>query len=287
MAEIQRKYPSRAKMIVQALETARFYTSNALHNLEHLKRLVLPGSRMDTYLTTMFGVNSVDSKLLGKIEKAISPICRALANPTWGKQNGERFVVGHLKYLEDRATAFVFDGSGAKRIYLTQFFFHMKLGWYRSAVPQPFDVDAHGQGAVIIHEMSHLLTHTIDIIYLDTMNPFLDLISTVSHLGQKKYDEQKELQEEGLSLATPKSKLFTDWDETTNTYKSIDQLPGHKEVAREVLKTTGTRNMDAARDAFLDPTSADKRIDVILRNADSITLLICELGRQLDPSPPH
>jgi hypothetical protein len=45
--------------------------------------------------------------------------------------------------------------------------------------------------------------------------------------------------------------------------------------------------MDAARDAFLDPTSADKRIDVILRNADSITLLICELGRQLDPSPPH
>lgn len=287
MAEIQRKYPSRAKMIMQALETARFYTSNALHNLERLKRLVLPGSRMDTYLTTMFGVNSVDAKLLGKIEKAISPICRALANPTWGKQNGERFVVGHLKYLEDRATAFVFDGSGAKRIYLTQFFFHMELGWYRSAVPQPFDVDAHGQGAVIIHEMSHLLTHTIDIIYLDTMNPFLDLISTVSHLGQKKYDEQKELQEEGLSLATPKSKLFTDWDETTNTYKSIDQLPGHKEVAREVLKTTGTRNMDAARDAFLDPTSADKRIDVILRNADSITLLICELGRQLDPSPPH
>jgi hypothetical protein len=43
--------------------------------------------------------------------------------------------------------------------------------------------------------------------------------------------------------------------------------------------------MDQARDAFLDPVRADKRIDVLLRNADSMTLLICELGRQIDPGP--
>ncbi|WP_434570537.1 hypothetical protein J3P88_17130 [Pseudomonas sp. Z3-6] len=282
MAEIRRKYPFRANAIVQALETARFYSFNALQNLHALKQQVLPGSRLDRYLRFFFGVSSVDARLISKIENAISPICQALANPSWEQMNADRIVVGTLKHLEDRATAFVLEPAAVGRIYITQFFFEMGLDWYRSVVPESFNVDAHAQGATFIHEISHQLFNTIDIIYLDAAMPFLDLISTATYLGREKYETQKELQQNGLSLNTPKSKLFTQWDETDNTFKGIELLSVYKGTAREILKITGAKNMNEARDAFLDPILPDTRIDVILRNADSITLLICELGRQLD-----
>ncbi|WP_413791191.1 dermonecrotic toxin domain-containing protein [Pseudomonas sp. N4] len=285
MAEIRRKYPHRANAIVQALETARFYSFNALHNLHQLKRQVLPGSRLDRYLKSFFGVSHVDARLLSKIETAISPICQALADPSWELQNANRIVVGHLKHLEDRATAFVLEPAAVGRIYITQFFFDMGLDWYKTAVPDTFNVDAHAQGATFIHEVSHQLFNTLDIIYLDAALPFLDLISTATYLGQVHYDKQKDLQANGLSSTTPKSKLFTQWDSTDNTYKKVELLPLYKETTQEILKITGAKTMEHARDDFLDPILPDKRIDVILRNADSITLLICELGRQLDASP--
>jgi len=54
-------------------------------------------------------------------------------------------------------------------------------------------------------------------------------------------------------------------------------------ISEEVLKLTGSNTMQEARNAFLDQQNPDVRIDVILRNADSIARLICEIGRQLDP----
>lgn len=285
MTEIRRKYQHRANAIVQALETARFYSFNALHNLHQLKQQVLPGSRLDSYLKLFFGVSNVDASLLSKLETAISPICRALADPTWELQNANRIVVGHLKHLEDRATAFVLEPAAVGRIYLTQFFFDMGLDWYKAVVPDTFNVDAHAQAATFIHEISHQLLDTFDIIYLDAVLPFLDLISTATYPGQVQYTKQNDLQLNGLSLTTPKSKLFTQWDSAENTYKKLELLPLYKETTRGILKITGAKTMDIARDDFLDPILPGKRIDVILRNADSITLLICELGRQLDASP--
>jgi hypothetical protein len=107
----------------------------------------------------------------------------------------------------------------------------------------------------------------------------------VTHLGKQEYDRLEKLQSNGLSLTTPKAKLFTQWDSADNTFKSLEFIPVEKATYREILKITGAPSMNAARDAFLDPISPDKRIEVILRNADSITLLICEMGRQLEAPP--
>ncbi len=52
MAQIRRKYPHRANMIVQALETARFYSFNTLCNLDQFKRQGLVGARLDGILKT-------------------------------------------------------------------------------------------------------------------------------------------------------------------------------------------------------------------------------------------
>lgn len=124
---------------------------------------------------------------------------------------------------------------------------------------------------------------THDIVYLDALLPFLDLISQVTHDGRARYDSLDDQQHNGLSLTTPRSRLFMGWDSAASTFKSLELLPEFKATAKEILKVTGARTMNEARDIFLNPGSADKRVDVILRNADSLTLLICELGRQLDP----
>lgn len=72
------------------------------------------------------------------------------------------------------------------------------------------------------------------------------------------------------------------WDHRARMLKSLEQIRQFKDMTREILKITGATSISEARDIFLDPASADKRIDLILRNADSMTLLICMLGRQLD-----
>ncbi|EJL05568.1 hypothetical protein PflQ2_2683 [Pseudomonas fluorescens Q2-87] len=282
MKEIRRKYPRHAQIIVQGLETARYYCFNALHNLEQARRQVHPGSRLDTYLRSFFGVNPVDESLIRTIHAAVSPICQALADPSWELQNANRIVMGSLRNVNDRATAFVIEPQASGRIYLTELFFDAGLDWYRAVVPQSFNVDAHAQGATLIHEISHQLFDTLDIIYLDAPLPFLDLISRSTQFGRQQYDRQKELQQNGLSLTTPRSRLFMEWDNAANSFKSLEAFPQNKDTVREILKMTGARTMNEARDVFLDSHLAQKRIDVILRNADSMTLLICELGRQLD-----
>lgn len=285
MAQIRRNYPAYANMIVQALEVARYYSFNALHNLDQVKHQVLPGSRLDTFLKSFFGVKKVDASLIKKIHTAVSPLCQALADPSWETRNAKRLVIGSLKYTDDRATAFVLEPEATGRIYLTQYFFEVGLDWYKDAVPDSFNVDAHAQAAVLIHEVSHQLFDTLDIVYLDAALPFLDLISNATQFGYSKYNDQKDQQRNGLSLTTPRSKLFMAWDSAAGGLKSLELFPEHRDMARQILKMTGARTMSEARSIFLDPDSSAGRIDVILRNADSMTLLICELGRQLD-SPP-
>lgn len=285
MAQIRRKYPHYATAIVQALETARHYCGNALHNLDQIKRQVPPGSRLEVFLKDFFGVHEVDAGLVQKVHTSVAPICQALADPSWELQNGKRIVIGNLKDANDAATAFVLEPNAIGRIYLTQFFFHVGLDEYKALVPSSFNVDAHAQGATLIHEISHQLFDTYDIAYLDAVLPFLDLISRATPLGKEKYNSQKKQQSSALSLNTPRHKLFTAWDGTAGVLRSLERVPELQDVAAEILKVTGAGSMDEARDVFLYPHLPDKRIDVILRNADSLTRLICELGRQLDAPP--
>ena len=286
MAEIRRKYPHRANAIVQALETARYYSLNALHNLALIKRRIPSGSRVDTFLKPFFGVKKVDVSLIQKIHTAISPICRALADPSWDSQNPKRVVIGSLSQANDDLVAFVLEPEATGTIYLTDLFFDTGMDWYKEAVPNSFNVDAHAQGATLIHEISHQLFNTIDIVYLEAALPFPDLISQATHEGRRRYNALKNQQTNVLSLTTPRARLFTAWDIEDDAPRSLDLFGRYKDTVKEILKMTGARTLDEARDAFLDPDLPDKRIDVILRNADSLTLLICELGRQLDPPSP-
>ena len=94
---------------------------------------------------------------------------------------------------------------------------------------------------------------------------------------------QIDFQREALSLESRRDELFARWNSTLSSWVSLDSVPGLDHVGREILNLTKARTMDDARNAFLSRVDSTSRIDVILHNADSVAMLICEMGRQLDP----
>ncbi|MHA3739120.1 dermonecrotic toxin domain-containing protein [Pseudomonas sp. Eth.TT006] len=282
MAEIRARHPEKARLLTQAIDLARYYAFNSLHNLTQLRQPAI-GSRLDVFLRGFFDVPRVDAAVLEKIRQAIVPICNALVDPTEDLMNTERFVVGSNKYSQSKLIAFVLDNDSSRKVHFTEKFFNQGLDWYHDGLTQPFNVHGHAQAATLIHEFAHQITHAVDIASLEARRPFTDLISTITGYGAALKVSQTRFQREALSLATPHEELFSVWSRELGDWASMDSIPGMSHIGKEIIKATGRPTLEEARSAFLDPQNTGARINTILRNADSIAFLICEMGRQLDP----
>lgn len=281
MDEIRTLHPEKARMIVQAIDMARFYAFNSMHNLVQLRKLA-PGTRLETFLKGFFDVPEVDLMLVEKIKHAILPICNALVDPGEDLLNSERFVVGSTRQVSNDLIAFVLDNDTRKYVHFTERFFEQGLDWYKSCLSEPFDVNAHSQAATLIHEFGHIYSKALDIATLEARRPFSDLIAPITGYGAAMKRSQQDFQRTALSLATPREELFALWNGALGGWINLDAVPGRKHVGQEVLKLTNSKTMADARSVFLNRVDATSRIDVILRNADSLAYLICEMGRQLD-----
>jgi hypothetical protein len=283
MPQIRQMYPVKAQMIQHAIDLARLYAFNSLHNLAQLKANV-PGTRLDGFLRVFFGVDRVELGLLDKLKDAIVPICKALVDPDDDLMNTERFVVGSNVFVSS-VIAFVLTNDHRKMVHFTEHFFDPQLDFYKSALSQPFDVDGHARAATLIHEFAHQFAQAEDFASLEARRPFADLITTLTLYGLGMQHELERFQSAALSLTTPRRELFSRWSSQKSAFVSLEKISGAKVLSKQILTLTRSPTMDDARDAFLDPVKPDARIDVILRNADSIARLICEMGRQLDPVP--
>lgn len=284
MDAIRRLYPLEAQMIVQALDLARLYAFNSLHNLAQLKTSSA-GTRLEAFFKDFFGVSTVDTTLLKKLHDTLVPLCEALVDPTLDRLDHNRFVVGWNRYPSEGLIAFVLDKDQQNKVHFTERFFSQGLSEYAGALTQPFDVVAHAQAATLIHEFSHLFSRTIDIAYLEARRPFSDLISTITAQHSRLKQTQEQFQREALSIHTPLEELFSYWNQELNEWQDFDEIPEAKHLSDEIKRLTGAEDMDQARRAFHDRVSPHRRIDTILRNADSVARLVCEMGRQLDPVP--
>jgi len=284
MDEIRKKHPQKARALVQAIDLARFYAFNCLHNLA-LLRAGNSSARVESFLKDLFDVPQITADVLGKVKDAIEPICKALVDPTDDLLNTERFIVGSNNYLHD-VIAFVLDGDEKKKVHFTEHFFNQQLQSYIGFVDPSFDIDAHAQASTLIHEFSHQFSKALDIASTRAREPFIDLISTVTTYGSKLKNELELEQSLALSLSTPRAQLFSEWNSTLQMWVGIDQLPELKPVSDEILGLTASKTIQEARNAFFDQQTPNARINVILRNADSIARLICETGRHLDPLSP-
>lgn len=284
MNEIRVHHPAKAQAILQAVDLARFYAFNSLHNMAQLRQL-LPGTRLDTFLKSFFGITTVDAALLDKIKTAITPICSALVDPADDLLNTDRFVVGSNKCPSSDLIAFVLEKDLHKTVHFTEKFFNPQLDRYKSNLTAPFDVDGHSQASVLLHELSHAYRNTLDIKGLEARRPFSDLIHSITRYSATLKQDQEEFQRDALSLTTPRHELFARWNSSLNSWVSLDSIPEQYHIGKEILELTKSKTMEDARNAFLDRADPAIRIDTILRNADSIAFLICEMGRQLDPAP--
>ncbi|VVO26094.1 dermonecrotic toxin domain-containing protein [Pseudomonas fluorescens] len=284
MDEIRRKYSHKAQTIVQAMDIARYYAFNSLHNFSQL-RITAPGTRLDTFLKTFFSVNAIDAPILDKIKKVIVPICQALVDPGLDELDTNRFVVGSNASPDDNVIAFAIQTDMQKRVYFSESFFDPDLDDYKFFVPPHFEVDAHAQAVTLIHEFSHHFAKTIDIAYLEARLPFTDLIDAATQAGAKLKAKSEKIQREALSMATPHAALFARKNQATRAWESLDSIPETAHIAKRIIKITGTKTLNDARTAFRDRVNPHLRIDTILSNADSVAMLICEMGRQLDPAP--
>ncbi|NUT78905.1 hypothetical protein HNO86_28070 [Pseudomonas sp. C1C7] len=283
MMSIRFNYPEKARTIIQAIDLARFYAFNSLHNLAQARSLQ-QGTRLDGLLRVFFDVPKVDISLLDKIGKAVIPLCKALVDPNEELLNTERFVVGSMREADDRTSAFVIDDDERKQVHFSDAFFNPQLEIYQGFLTEPFDIDGHAQAAILIHEFSHIFSKTLDMSYLEARRPFSDLIAEQTSLGAQMKSTQESFQRTALSQATPREQLFARWNNQLKAWISLDAIEGIEHVGNEILKITASKTMEEARSAFRNPVNPDARIAVILRNADSVAHLICQMGRQLDPA---
>ena len=93
----------------------------------------------------------------------------------------------------------------------------------------------------------------------------------------------KDIQENSYSISTPIGHLFKSLDAVGAVGDDIGVDPDTDYIRDQILETTGGIDLSNAREIF--KTNLTKRFHTQMDNADSLTLLITTLGRQLDPVP--
>lgn len=269
----------KALCINEALNVATYYAVTCKRNILLFTKDPKPGSRVGLFLTEMFGVLSPSPSQLARIERSVDEILDELVNSTLTAPDSGRFVTGTSIWQPLESYAFTLPDDAQRKIYLLDRFFDPRLDVYQNHLCAPFDISAHARASVLIHEVTHLKCHTEDLAYLDSMRPFQDLICVDTLGGQRLHTSLSDLRATALSTLTPASVLFKTWDSLSRRWEDLGRF-GATHARDKVLKLTGAKTLDDARQIFM--SNADKRIDTILVNADSLTYLITHLGRVLD-----
>ncbi|MCR4538231.1 hypothetical protein NUV89_07480 [Pseudomonas sp. 18.1.10] len=266
--------------IDRALNIALYYTIACGRNLTAFARQRDTDSRVGRILTEMFGILTFNPAQVEKIRARVREIENGLSAEDLLRLDSGRFVSGEARRGTRNSLAFVIPDDLQRKIYLLNLFFKPGMNrLYAGILNGPFDIEDHVRAATLIHEMSHLVAHTEDIAYVDAPHPFLDLVSRGTADGLEKYTTLSNIQSTALSVLTPATMLFKTYDSLSKRWEDFGET-GSVRVRDKVLHLTGARTLDEARQTFMsDP---DRRLDIILANADSVTYLITHVGRQRD-----
>lgn len=270
----------KAQAIDEALNVATYYAVNCKRNLQQFAALRSPESRVGLFLCELFGAVNLNPDHVKKIDNIVDGILDELSDPTLTGPDSMRFVSGDSLTDAINEYAMVLVNDSERKVYLFERFFDPNLTDYVDKLSVPFDMMAHARAATLIHELTHLRFKTADIAYLHSFEPFRDLIDTAKPGAQAVKTRQDDLQTTALSTLTPERMLFKTWDDVSETWEDYGFFTTTHYLKRKVLSTTGAKTLVEARQIFM--SNIDKRIDVILSNADSVTYLITHLGRMLD-----
>ncbi|QXI25870.1 hypothetical protein [Pseudomonas vanderleydeniana] len=278
MGNIRQLYPNRARMIGHAHRQAVDYLNEGLRNLDRL----FTGNRLDDkrrrYLESFLDIPQVTQNTVRKLKFRLGLMLGELLKPSLAPSNSSRYVVGTGRRPDHSNQAFTLQGRHDGNIYLTERFFEPHLDAYLPIRPRTFDAYGHHMATVLLHEISHITLDTLDFAYLNPSHPFIDLIDTSTLEGRRRHEVLDELQNHAFSTTTPANELFKLVDEYDYRWYDVEG-----DLKRRVLSLSGARDLDDARQIFL--SAPDKRTDILLSNADSLSLLITHLGRPVEFQP--
>lgn len=282
MPEIRLLYRDRARRIGQAHLKAKRYLETCLDNLSPHQNHRPLDTRVSRIISDFFGVASPTPPLLDGTLHAAKALFSAIMDASLSPFTSQRFVVGSTRPGHEMVTAFVIKSDPKQRVYLTeQFFLSPTFAIKPDALAKGFSVEVHHRAANLIHELSHLALDTHDIAYLEAMAPFPDMLLEDTAMNTTVKASVTRLHETRLSHRSNRDALFTLMENGVRRDIEADDGRGYQTI----LKVTRTRDLDDARDVFL--ADAKVRSELILLNADSVTLLLLQLGREnfVVPSP--
>ncbi len=277
---IRRLYPNRARMIQRAHDQAVNYLTHAMWNMDRLFSEGHLDQKRRLFVEKFFDTSPVSEYTIRKIKLRAHILLGELLKPSLNPETSSRYIVGSARQPEHGIQAFTLPLETARRIYFTERFFDPGFQVYLPIRPRTFDIQGHNMGTVLLHEVSHLALDTVDLAYLDSSRPFSDLLDTSTLTGRLRHDALERVQQHGLSSSTPANELFRELDDYDLRWHDVTGAS-----LKRVLLLTRTRDLDEARRVFF--SDENKRVDVILNNADSLALLLAHLGRPPEYHPTH
>ena len=275
MAEIRQHFRSDARRIGQAHLQAKRYLENCLDNLHVHQRDEPVDDRVARIIGDFFGVDQPDASLLIDVERSVKSLFDALMDSTLSPYSSPRYVIGDNRRPGDMTSAFVIKSDVKQRIFLTERFFNV-LPYHLNpqASREGFELGAHYRAAALIHELTHVANDTHDIMYLETSAPYPDLLLADTEDNALLKADLETLRRQGLSHLSNRNDLFLTLED--GEWRDLSRHDGKGKSA--ILRITGKKTLDEARDVFLE--DAGRRRQILLKNADSVTLLVLLLGRR-------
>ncbi|MEB0090261.1 hypothetical protein RHM65_14030 [Pseudomonas sp. CCI4.2] len=275
MPQIRQLYRARARQIGRAHLQAKRYIETCMDNLNALESGGLLHPKVNQIITAFFGIQNTSAELLGSIRQSVTGLFNSVMDPSLASYSSPRYVIGLNRAGYETTVAFTLKEDPLLRIFLTERFFqssfyHLKVPLAGSA---SFNATAHARSASVIHEVSHLSNNTFDIAYVESSAPFLDLMADDSPGMVQLKSDVEEMQLRFLSHRTPIEQLFKRFK--NGRWEDLSDDPA--EGKSFVLGVTGKSTLAEARLEFL--ANAEMRGEILLNNADSLTLLVMLLGR--------
>lgn len=275
MPEIRAYSRDQARRISISVHQALGYLRTVLLNLRtpFAQGLAEP---VQTILKDFFGVREVEPVLIEGVRQRILQLFDGLSDPSLSILDSRRFVVGVVKPGNEDLTAFVFKGDQQQRVFLGDMFFSPPPFNLKSVLPggRAFNAEDHFRAIALLHELSHLLSGTEDIAYLDACAPPSELLDDSMPETAWYKGVVQGLREQSLSHRSPPGELFRTRE--AGNWRDLNADDGI--VFTKILALTGQSTLAGARQAFLTNISVRRR--VILGNADSVAMLVALLGRE-------
>lgn len=275
MPSIRSTHYLKYQMLERAHQQAHDYLTQCLQNLNTTTPWEPLPNDVEALLGKIFDTPSTP-RILATLRDYTQRLLNELLSTSMDPATSQRYVVGMNREPGSLTSAFTYLYDPHKRIFLTERFFTLPPKVLAYATPGELQMLTHQQAVTLIHELSHLKLRTVDIAYVESSTPFLDELDVSTANGRAFYNSQRQAKRYGLSPLTPDEQLFCYYDLEKGSWRELEHEDGRSKQV--ILKLTDCVTLADARTAFR--TDASKREAIIFANADSLSLLISELGRK-------